>query len=137
MSATPHVPTLDCALGIFEKICAVEKSAAAEIARHMLRAANANRVNDDRNRDEPHVERMAGFMAGVENIGVLRGVFTSSAVLGKKMRTSDIDDLVCGINRYLSRNPDMFAKMTLNANERGMLESSPARFRQEHTCNLS
>lgn len=136
MGGAPRIPAMKDALGIMKKIYAVDKDAPGKIAGHMLRGANIRCVNTDKNRDDPHLRRMAGFMHGAQNMDALFGVFTSAASLGRNMRQTDIDDLIGGAAHYLARNPDIARKITFNQKERGLLEISPAPNRQECTCNL-
>ncbi len=136
MSGTPQIPAMEDVFGIIKKIYVIDNDAPGKIADHMLRAANTRRINADVNRDDPHLQRMAGFMHGAQNMDALLGVFTSAATVGKNMRQPDIDDLVGGISRYLTRNPDVARKVTFNQKESGLLENSSAPYRSDYTCNL-
>lgn len=113
MSATPRIPTIKSAFDIIQRLCALDADAPREIAAHMLRIANANRIDEHISLNDPHLERMAYFLAGAHNVCALEPLFTSSAFLGRKMVQSNIDKLMGGIGRYLSRHPDIAAKTGL------------------------
>lgn len=113
MSATPRIPTIKSAFDIIQRLSALDADAPREIAAHMLRIDNANRVDDNKSLNDPHLERMEYFLAGAHNVCALEPLFTSSAFLGRKMVQSDIDELMGGIGRYLSRHPDIAAKTGL------------------------
>lgn len=123
MSASPRIPTMEGALAIMKKICAVEKDAPGEIAAQMVLL-------------DSHLERMAGFMAGVENIRGLQLLFGSAATLGNKIKEMHVNELTRGIGRYLDLRPDVAAKIMLSAKERAILGSAPIHFKEEPICSL-